>query len=129
MGFHPSDHGLETMRVQHVIAVEEFEVPAPRQLRAAVMRRELAKVGVVADRAHPLAVDIPGDDPRRAVRRTVVDDDEIPVGKRLGDHTVDRRADVALVVTDGNDDGDKRGHGTTGPQDYRTTGPQGLLLL
>ena len=88
--------------VHHVVGVHAGDVAAPRLVERAVER---GHVVVTAPYQADARVGIRGHDRRAVVLRPVVDDDELEVLERLGQHTVDALAQVGTGVVHRHTDG------------------------
>ncbi len=103
------DEALDALGRVVIVRIEKRDVLAGGERRAFVQRGRRAAV-LARDEPHwkrqPL--DRLRDRGRRAVRRAVVDDDELQVPVRLRCHGRDRGADETRVVVRGQHDGDAR---------------------
>src|SRR5439155_7504215 len=100
--------------------VEEGDELTAAQADAEVLRPRLAErvgadvadAGIGEERPHDL---------RGVVRGAVINDDQLPVGGRLGEHRLDRGREEPGVVLRGHHDGDERGHAESACNRSRAT--------
>ncbi len=102
MRLHIGELPRQALGVHHVVGVHAGDVAAPRLVERAVER---GHVVVTAPYQPDARVGIRGCDRRAVVLRPVVDDDELEVLERLGQHTVDALAQVRAGVVHRHTDG------------------------
>ena len=102
---------VEPVREGDVVGVHAGDVATSRFLEPAVQRPRQAKLLLVAQHAQPRVVDAV-EERGRVVGREVVDDEQLEVGDALAKDAVERSAEEALAVVDGDQHGDQwRRHG------------------
>jgi hypothetical protein len=103
------DLPLQSVGDGDVVRVEARDVTTLRDVEPAVQRRRQTGLLGIAHHVQAGIADL-GEQLRRRIGRSVVDDDQLEVGQRLSEHALHRLADEAGVVVDGHEHGDER-HG------------------
>ena len=107
MTFHEDNLSFEPCRQGQVVGILPSNVPATSQLEASVEGTGQAHVSLV-DNAHA-GIGKAVQDGRRAVRRPIINDDELEIYEGLIEHAFDRGPQVTLAVENGQEHADQGG--------------------
>ncbi len=100
------DQHAQRVRWQQVVGVDERQELAPRSTHAGVAGRAEPAVGTGEELDARVAADVVQGDRARAVRRPVVDEQDLEVLERLGEDGVEALPEVGLDVVEGDDHAD-----------------------
>ena len=106
--------GLDGVRLEGVVGVDEHQVLAAGRLRPSVAGRAQARVGLPDDLDPPIPADVRLHDVDAPVRRSVVDQDDLELRVGLRDEAVEAGRQIALHTVDRDDQADQ-GAGTALP--------------